>query len=298
MSINDEEEAEDQLLGWEEFFEQIGHFLRESERHFGNCSGQYAGYVVDRLQLCIRSCSILKDHFDDHMVDIQQVSSGPDRDVILKYTDDLVELMSCLRELSREWLRFMDVATIRQASVAYSASASHNSKRGRPRFEVSSEQIEYLHSLCFSWTDIASLLGVSRMTLYRRRQEFGLLSDQSATLDNDSLKRVLSELRQEHPDIGEKMVIGRLRSMGYRVCRARVREVIRETDPINTALRWQGVKTSRRQYCVPGPNSLWHIGEYSELFVHAHMHHSYVIAIYDVTFRVNVSIISCRHISI
>ena len=30
-------------------------------------------------------------------------------------------------------------------------------------------------------------------------------------------------------------------------------------DPINTALRWQGTVTA---YSVPGPNSLWHIGEY------------------------------------
>ena len=33
-------------------------------------------------------------------------------------------------------------------------------------------------------------------------------------------------------------------------------------DPINTALRWQGTVTARRSYLVPGPNSLWHIGEY------------------------------------
>ncbi len=98
------------------------------------------------------------------------------------------------------------------------------------------------------------------MTLYRRRQEFGLGRDTGATLDAESLKRVLREVRREHPDIGEKMMIGRLRSMGYYVSRARVREAIRETDPINTALRWQGVQTSRRCYSVPGPNSLWHIG--------------------------------------
>ena len=55
-------------------------------------------------------------------------------------------------------------------------------------------------------------------------------------------------------------MIGRLRFMGYYVSRARVREAIRETDPINTALRWQGVQTARRRYSVPGPNSLWHIG--------------------------------------
>ena len=36
---------------------------------------------------------------------------------------------------------------------------------------------------------------------------------------------------------------------------------MRVTDPINTALRWRGNLSNRRPYSVPGPNSLWHIGE-------------------------------------
>ncbi len=74
------------------------------------------------------------------------------------------------------------------------------------------------------------------------------------------MKRVLKEVRREHPNFGEKMMIGQLRYIGFSVSRARVREAIRETDLINTALRWQGVKASRKRYSVPGPNSLWHIG--------------------------------------
>jgi len=31
-------------------------------------------------------------------------------------------------------------------------------------------------------------------------------------------------------------------------------------DPVNVALRWPGGATAKRQYSVPGPNSLWHIG--------------------------------------
>ena len=50
--------------------------------------------------------------------------------------------------------------------------------------------------------------------------------------------------------------------MGYQISRSRVRECVRNADPINTALRWQGNLTARRPYTVPGPNSLWHIGMY------------------------------------
>ena len=33
----------------------------------------------------------------------------------------------------------------------------------------------YLHSMGFTWVEIADLLGVSRMTIFRRRREFGLV---------------------------------------------------------------------------------------------------------------------------
>ena len=39
---------------------------------------------------------------------------------------------------------------------------------GRPLLEVSIEEVEYLHSLHFSWTNIAEIMGISRSTLYRR----------------------------------------------------------------------------------------------------------------------------------
>ena len=36
---------------------------------------------------------------------------------------------------------------------------------GRPRFAITREQLLYLASLGFKWTEIAPLLGVSRMTI-------------------------------------------------------------------------------------------------------------------------------------
>ena len=38
--------------------------------------------------------------------------------------------------------------------------------QGRPRFDVARQQLEYLSSLSFSWSEIAALLGVSRTTIY------------------------------------------------------------------------------------------------------------------------------------
>ena len=111
----------------------------------------------------------------------------------------------------------------------------------------------YLSSLGFTWTAIASMLGVSRMTVYRRRQEFNMLEVGEPISDADLLS-LLRELRDTFPEMGEVMVLGRVRARGYSVSRDRVRRGIRETDPLNTALRGLTGMTARRPYSVPGPN--------------------------------------------
>ena len=102
------------------------------------------------------------------------------------------------------------------------------------------------------------------MTLYRRRVEYDMLQDQpSQSLTDDQLLVILREMRVDHPQFGETMAMGHLRARGYHVTRQRLRRAVHATDPIITALRWRGGLTSRRPYSVPGPNSLWHIGELS-----------------------------------
>ena len=61
------------------------------------------------------------------------------------------------------------------------------------------------------------------------------------------------------PHVGERIIIGHVRSLGLHITRERVRQSIRRVDPVNTSLRWH-LHISRRTYSVPGPNSLWHIG--------------------------------------
>ena len=135
--------------------------------------------------------------------------------------------------------------------------------RGRPKYLITSEQLEYLVSLRFSWNEISALLGVSRMTLYRRRREFGMLfvSDTLPSISNNQLREVLVQMRRQYPNFGETMTMGHVRSLGYHVSRSQLRDAIHVTDPIQTALRWRGGLTPRRPYSVPGPNSLWHIGK-------------------------------------
>ena len=132
-------------------------------------------------------------------------------------------------------------------------------RRGRPKFSISRNQLQYLSSLSFNWNEISNLIGVSRMTLYRRRREFDLLSDGAPISDTD-LQRELRRKRRQFPEMGETMILGCMRAQGYKVTRDRVRRILREIDPLNIALRGPRGLTVRQPCSVPGPNSLWHIG--------------------------------------
>ena len=182
------------------------------------------------------------------------------RKMLVRYIAQMDDLSECLFQLGVEWQHYLNHLEDRLAT-AYQVDVTTHTEPGRPRFDVTQAQLEYLRSLSFSWTEISSLLGVSRMTIFRRRREFGMLDDPETTLDDNQLRTVLAHVRREHPYLGERMVIGHLRGMGYKVSREKVREAIRATDPINTALRWGGRLTARRPYSVPAPNSLWHIGK-------------------------------------
>ena len=94
------------------------------------------------------------------------------------------------------------------------------------------------------------------MTVYRRRVEYDMVEDPRIVPDDSELRRLVEQTRQELPHLGEVMVMGRLRALGYYVTRSRLRQVINDTDPFNRNLH------VRRPYSVPGPNSLWHIGKY------------------------------------
>ena len=65
---------------------------------------------------------------------------------------------------------------------------------GQPTVEV----VEYLRSLRFNWTKIATILGISRRTLYRRLQEWNLPLDINYSVISDSdLDRLVAEVKRE-----------------------------------------------------------------------------------------------------
>ena len=212
-----------ELWGWETFFSELGRFLVSSGRKFSTTNEAYATYVLERLEVCIISLNAIK-------LNLQQLRTGS----LTVYRDHVEQILSICRTLSLKWEQKID--DINTPDGTRFRPALLRSTRGRPRFDLSKEQLLYLCSLSFSWSDIAKMLGVSRMTIYRRRVEYRLTEDPMVVPTDAQLHTIVSDIQAGQPEIGEVMIMGRIRSMGYKVSRQRLRQEIRNSDPLHVAL--------------------------------------------------------------
>lgn len=252
---------------WEQYFEELSTFICSLHRgRITYANENYTEYVLDRLSTCMSTIALIVENIQSSINSVELEEDefeAADNYIVL-----LSQLLDCVREISVEWQAHFDQlqmnsSTTLHSNTSYQLSRSrHTNGPGRPRFDITKEQLEYLSSMSFSWSQIGMLLGVSRMTVYRRRVEFGLLYSPESNISNDELISVVHSMRCDHPEIGETMAWGRLRSLGYQITRERVRHALRQSDPLSSALRWRGNMTRRRPYSVPGPNSLWHIGKF------------------------------------
>ena len=242
--------------GWDEYFSDLTRFLRELGRQAGIASVPFAEYAIERLEMCEGVCTHLVAVLDAG----ESVVESEESVIVEEYRHRFLVLNRLLHSLRIQWLEYC-TAVERSSATSYCAPLLYQPhERGRPSFLIPQEQLEYLRSLSFTWVEIAALLRVSRMTVYRRRVEYDMVEDPRIVPDDSELRRLVEQTRQELPYLGEVMVMGRLRALGYYVTRSRLRQVINDTDPINRALRWGSNLHVRRPYSVPGPNSLWHIG--------------------------------------
>ena len=128
---------------------------------------------------------------------------------------------------------------------------------GRPAYNITKEMIEKLRETGMNWTSIATCLGISVQTLYRRRMEFGV-ENNSTGITDEELDIEVQQTLNLTPYSGETYVRGSLKGRGINVQRFRVRESLKRIDSIGRAVR-RLYAICRRTYNVTGPNHLWHI---------------------------------------
>ena len=128
---------------------------------------------------------------------------------------------------------------------------------GRPLIDVSIDAILELRALNYKWTKIATLLNISRATLYRRLQDAGISTNDQTVLSDHQLDEIVRSIKVGHPN-DEVLMRGHLLSIGVRVPRQALRNSIHRVDHVNTIARRQPV-VRHRVYSVPYPNYIWHI---------------------------------------
>ena len=126
------------------------------------------------------------------------------------------------------------------------------------------EWIMELRALNFTWTKIASMLDISRATLYRRLKDAGISSDDRSHLSDVELDDLIRSLKKDHPNDGEVLIQGHLVRMKIRVPRQALRQSIHRVDHANVVLRRRLVVRGRI-YSVPCPNYIWHIDSHHKM---------------------------------
>ncbi|CAB4008460.1 cytosolic Fe-s cluster assembly factor nubp1-b-like [Paramuricea clavata] len=241
-------------LGFEEFFIRVLNRTEEfAERIVRSDDEEYRSSVLSHVDLLERTAIL--------PVQISQVvSNEADLQVLEGLRAVFVQLLdSFLRHFGNSSSRITRISFIPHQIIPSEGA-------GRPSVNIPFELLEDLRGVGFAWEQIAKMFRVSRWTVMRRVQSYGLqgLSRFSSITDEQIDGIIHAYIGNHGSTTGESYMRGHFRALGYYVPRRRVRAGINRVDPRNTALRW-GALVSRRVYSVPWPNSLWHLDGHHSL---------------------------------
>ncbi len=133
--------------------------------------------------------------------------------------------------------------------------------QGRPKILVDEQKMKEMLVLHLPVPCIATLMGVSRRTIYRRMKENELsIREMYSTITDAELDNLVSSIKNDLPNAGYRMVKGRLESLGHRVQWRRVAACMHRVDSMGISSRLASLGcVVRRVYSVPGPLSLVHV---------------------------------------
>lgn len=136
---------------------------------------------------------------------------------------------------------------------------------GRPKFNITYEQLQFLLDIQFTIPEMAQILGVSPRTVARRMSSLNLsVRSRYLHLSDDQLDRTIRTVQQAHPNYGYRMMKSLLSTHKINIQEQRIRRSMKRADPLGVAYRWAR-SIHRRKYSVPYPNALWHIDSYHAL---------------------------------
>ena len=98
------------------------------------------------------------------------------------------------------------------SSTSYHCEVESTGERGRSRFVITRDQLEYLLANDFSVSKIALLLGVSPSTIRRRMAQFRIsVADTYTVVSDEQLTEEIRDVKTNHPNSGYRAVWSQLR---------------------------------------------------------------------------------------
>ena len=208
------------------------HLIDLSRRLEQDVNEDVADYVLFRLQQASNHLS--------------RLAASVDLDVLNEVQTSLAQVTTILADAERNWQPiYPDV--------------NNEGLVGRPKFEISRDQLQYLLDYDLKISDISEALGVSRSTIKRRLREYGIsISERKTDIPDAELDCVVRNIQRDFPNAGYRRMQSQLSLRGIKISQMRVRASMQRTDPEGVAMRWLSL-TPRAVYRVSGPLALWHI---------------------------------------
>lgn len=202
------------------------------------------------------------------LVDSYEETRQPDKlDALIFHVDRLRRVLLPLDVCSNEVLEALGVSLSlleeldrsQSMGISYEPEILAENCRGRPRIQITQEQLEYLLQMGFSGPHIADILSVSLSTVRRRMHQYRLsINSLYSIITDQDLDILVADIKQQFPNCGYRLMHGHLLRQGHRITQARVREVLHRVDPEGVVIRWTSA-VQRRKYSVASPLSLWHV---------------------------------------
>ena len=141
-----------------------------------------------------------------------------------------------------------------------------NGQRGQPQKSVCLDFLTEAitnNSRHINLSELARILGVSRMTLWRTMQKHDLKWSYTLISD-DELDVLVKAFKKRKPESGFRYLLGHLRRHGIRVQQKRIWRSLRQVDRLGQRLQ-EHRAIQRRVYRVTRSNALWHVDRHHKL---------------------------------
>ena len=143
----------------------------------------------------------------------------------LDYIPSREAVLSLLRQAAVLLIVGSDDVDCGKSSVSIWAEILLSGQRGRPRFFISKEKLEFLLDMKFTSEEIASMLCVSASTVKRRIREYDTsVRQRYSDISENELDQIVERIMREFPNSGYKRMTGLLQNAGYRIQQIRIRE--------------------------------------------------------------------------